>query len=81
MTPQELNRDIMRLLKRARKYVGPYDGAEEAAIGKELDRLYSADDTFEYMSHRSMKIMLRLNLRFRVIALHRFGARIKLEDL
>ena len=50
-------------------------------IGKELKRLYYADDNFQYCTKKSILILFRLNLRLRVIALHQFGINIELKDL
>lgn len=47
----------------------------------EFERLYNADSEFKYMNLQSVKIMLRLNLRYRIIALHQFGLSININDL
>ena len=47
----------------------------------EFTTLYHADKKFEYMNIKSIKIMLRLNLRYRFIPLHNFGSAISLNDL
>lgn len=64
MTKQELNRDIRRLSKMT---------GTEQEVRAEFLRLYRADDNFEYMNAESIRIMLQMNLRYRFIALHRFG--------
>lgn len=71
MTAQELNRDIKRLSKN-------HDSMSESDLQKEFKRLYYADSDFEYMNLNSVKMMLRLNLRYRFVALHHFGININL---
>ena len=73
MTKQELNRDIKRLANN-------HATMNEADLNKEFKRLYYADSNFEYMNLNSLKMMLRLNLRYRVIALHFFGININLPN-
>lgn len=73
MTKQELNRDVKRL---ANKHIE----MQEQDVIKEFKRLYYADSNFEYMNLNSLKMMLRLNLRYRVIALHIFGININLPN-
>lgn len=73
MTKQELNRDIKRLANN-------HHNMEEADVKNEIKRLYYADSTFEYMNLNSIKMLLRLNLRYRVIALHVFGLHIDLPN-
>lgn len=73
MTKQELNRDVKRL---ANKHIE----MQEQDVIKEFKRLYYADSNFEYMNLNSVKMMLRLNLRYRVIALHIFGININLPN-
>jgi nitrate/nitrite-specific signal transduction histidine kinase len=77
MNAKELNRDIKRL----------YTSIEKADMQKtevfkqhekEFHRLYFADRELEYWNLQSFKIMLRLNLRYRFIALHAFGLHIEL---
>lgn len=87
MTPKELNRDIKRLAAAIHrkslgdeneyfKYVDVTNGGEAC---KEFRRLYHADQAFEYMNMQSMKIMLRLNVRHRFVALHHFGNHIEIN--
>ncbi len=79
MTKQELNRDIKRLWVRYENKdseLDVYEALEE--MRQELKRLYYADDDFEYMNLRSIKIMIRLNLSLRVVPLHQFGLGIEL---
>jgi len=73
MTKQELNRDIKRLANN-------HHSMEEADVKNEIKRLYYADSTFEYMNLNSVKMLLRLNLRYRVISLHVFGLHIDLPN-
>ena len=73
MTKQELNRDVKRL---ANKHIE----MQEQDVIKEFKRLYYADSNFECMNLNSVKMMLRLNLRYRVIALHIFGININLPN-
>lgn len=76
----KLNRDIKNLLK--------YDVEEvikDAQIRNwhhsEYKRLYRLDPKFEYMNKNSIRIMLRLNLLYRIISLHNFGLEINLDEL
>lgn len=80
MTTQELNRDVKRLVATVNKYdaSGTYNEETHNLICKGLKRLYYADDSFEYMNKNSVLAMIRLNGRFRVIALHQFGINIVL---
>lgn len=73
MTDRELNRDIKRLSKN-------HHNMNEADVKKEIHRLYYADFTFKYMNLNSVKMLLRLNLRYRVIALNVFGLHIDLPN-
>lgn len=73
MTKQELNRDIKRLANN-------HQNMEESDVKKEIHRLYYADSEFKYMNLNSVKMLLRLNLRYRVIALHFFGININLPN-
>lgn len=83
MTTAELNRDIKKLLKLyAIINSNDFDSKEyKDAYGKltnEFKRLYFADTKFEYMNVQSIRIMLRLNLRFRFYQLHTFGLMIEI---
>ena len=71
MTKQELNRDIKRLYKN----ITPNNSEQ---FEEEFRRLYFADKSFEYTNLNNLKIMFRLNLRYRFIALHQFGLSIDL---
>jgi hypothetical protein len=78
MTKQELNRDVKRLLKKAKAITkglqnSEYYDAIEKEVKPEFFRLYRADTKFEYMNKESILIMLRLNLRHRFEPLHMFG--------
>lgn len=73
MTKQELNRDIKRL---ANNHVT----MNEQDINKEFTRLYYADRDMEYMNLNSVKMMLRLNLRYRFVPLYQFGLMINLPN-
>jgi len=81
MTKQELNRDIKRLLKTVSniKKDGQYHDNIEKIVKPEFMRLYLADRSFEYMNKDSIKIMLRLNLRYRFEAHHQFGRQISFK--
>lgn len=72
MTIQELNRDIKRLCKNA-------ENLTELERNTEFKRLYFADKEFEAMNKESIKIMFRLNLRYRIIPLHAFGLSINID--
>lgn len=73
MTKQELNRDVKRLANK-------HTNMNEADLNKEFKRLYYADSNFEYMNLNSLKMMLRLNLRYRFVPLHQFGLMINLPN-
>ncbi|HET8963757.1 MAG TPA: hypothetical protein VFM99_07665 [Chitinophagales bacterium] len=78
MTKQELNRDVKRL-KKSIDRANVKDGNDErfAFIEKEVKpefkRLYRADDTLQSFSADSLRIMLRLNVRFNIVPFHQFG--------
>lgn len=82
MTTKELNRDIKRLNKSIKDHLSM--GIDEFFLWfedvakPEYLRLYHADSKFEYMSRSSILIMYRLNLRYRIIALHQWGIEIEL---
>lgn len=78
MTAAELNRDIKRLANTVEKLHtlndhDTYFKEVETTVKPEFKRLYLADSQFEYMNKKSILIMLRLNLQFRIIPLHSFG--------
>jgi len=85
MTKQELNRDIKRL--KSEIYRMSFDDQKsyfdyiDNQAKKEFTRLFWADKEFEYMNRTSILIMLRLNIRFRIIALQTFGLNIELNEL
>jgi hypothetical protein len=90
MTAKELNADVRKLrtnylkLKDNNKLFGCdnklyYEKMDE--IGKELKRLYYADDKFEYCTKKSILTLYRMNLTLRVITLHTFGINIELKNL
>ena len=72
MTPKELNRDIKRLCKNAANLT-------EIERNTEFKRLYFADEEFDFMNKESIKIMLKLNLRYRIIFFHTFGLFINID--
>jgi len=86
MTPQELNRDIKRLLKAIVKRV-----EEKHETGCQIDiyrefyneykRLYYTDREFEDMNRQSIRIMVRLQIKYRFITHHHFGLHITVEGL
>lgn len=83
MTAAQLNRDIKKLANEF--YRLSFENADdqydfiEGKGKKEFMRLYNADENFEYMNLQSVKLMLRLNLRHRFVALHNFGLKISLK--
>lgn len=85
MTPKELNRDIKRLAAEIYRMSfesnGDYFKYIEREAKEEFTRLFYADQAFEYMSHASMKIMLRLNVKHRYIQFHQFGLLIEINEL
>lgn len=86
MTKKELNRDIKKLAKKelclqTLPNNDQYFDAVEIFVKPEFKRLYNANKDFEYMNRNSILIMLRLNLKHRIIQLHTFGLNIELEKL
>ena len=85
MTKQELNKDIKRL--GAEIYRMSFEDQDkyfeylDKEARKEFTRLFHADQGFEYMNLNSVKLMLRLNLKYRFVALNAFGLMIKERDL
>ena len=82
MTKQELNRDIKRLYSLAESAKvfkdDLYHNFIENNVRPEFNRLYHADSTAEYMNLLSLKIMIRLNHKFRFIQLHLMFINIKI---
>ena len=79
MTKQELNRDIKALytkVKASESY--PFKEEFEKDAIREFRRLYHADREFVEMNLKSIKMMLKMNLRFRAIAFHQFGLSIEI---
>lgn len=76
MTKHELNRDIKRLSKK----VGT-DKEYTPEFETEFKRLYHADTSMQSLNADSMRIMVRLNLRHRFIALHSFGLMININNV
>lgn len=72
MTTKELNRDIKRLHKSISN-ADMLDEKIKQEHRKEFMRLYLADKEFSYINAENIKIMLRLNLRYRFEPLHLFG--------
>ncbi len=85
MTNKELNRDINRLHILVQKLcnddkiqVNDYYMKVTSDVKPEFKRLYNADQRFKYMNRKSVLIMLRLNLKYRIISFHQFGMFIEL---
>lgn len=78
MTKAELNRDIKRL---AKAYISGKQ--DEAELRKEFQRLYHAACVYDTpeCSDRCFIILMRINLEFQYIPLHRFGLSLKLNQL
>ncbi len=78
MTTKELNDKIAALAIRERD---PHmlDYIEQFKDDYRL--LYYSDDQFIQMNKKSVLIMLRLNVRYRIIAFHNFGLFINLDKL
>ena len=82
MTTRQLNADIKKLAKKNIIYSGGnFNQEAHNEISNEIKRLYYADDKFEYMSKNSALILFKLNLRYRIIALHQFGGQIDITKL
>lgn len=86
MTPQQLNKDIKALNKlvanitlqsnRTPDSNGTYYKRIDAEVKPEFIRLFHADREFKYMDRTSILIMLRLNVKLRIVAFHSFGLNI-----
>ena len=74
MTKQELNRDIKKLYSLAESAkvfkCDLYHNFIENSVKPEFNRLYHADSAGEYMNLLSLKIIIRLNHKFRFVPLH-----------
>lgn len=85
MTTKELNRDVKRLNKLvlALDKIGgdAYFKSIDISVKPEFIRLLNADREFLYLNRTSILILLRLNLRFRIVAFHTFGLNIDLTKL
>jgi hypothetical protein len=85
MTQRELNRDIKRLgaeiYRMSFQDQNEYFKYLENVAKPEFIRLYHADGSFEFMNLSSIKIMLRLNVAHKFIALHQFGLNINYAKL
>lgn len=85
MTKAELNRDIKRL--GAEIYRMSFEDQDkyfkylEETAKPEFLRLYRADSSFEYMNLNSIKLMLRLNVKFNIVPKHQFGLMIDERNL
>ena len=73
MTKKELNRDIKRLANN-------YQNMGEEDLRKEFKRLYYWDPAMDLMNVYSVRMMLRLNLKYRFISLHYYGTAIDLPN-
>jgi hypothetical protein len=83
MTSIELNKGIKNLhtsIMKTRNESG-FSESDLQFFSKEFIRLFHADVKFEYMSRKSVLILLRLNLRHRFVPLHVFGINIDLNTL
>jgi hypothetical protein len=85
MNKQQLNAAILKMAKditlRSDKSEGDLDNFfkyVDKVFKPEFIRLYQLDRKFELMNKRSVLIMFRLNLRYRVIDFHNFGNEIEL---
>ena len=78
MTTKELNNRISQMYEKQNKEI---DFCYSTDFEKEFLSLYNSDAKFEQMSKRSILIMLRLNIRYRFVALHNFGIFINIENM
>ena len=92
MTPNELNRDVRQLFRRWNYHIatGHYELNEretknyehnEREMKRELDRLFGADNGFEYMTKRSLMMILAMNQSLRIIPLHHLASGINTVKL
>lgn len=81
MTTAQLNRDIKRLGKSYDKFINDNTLSDDKTVKDEVTRLYYADREFQYMSKKSVLILLRVNLSVRAIPLHMFGLNVELKNL
>lgn len=70
MEKRELNKQIKNLLKIK----------DRQKLEEEFNRLYYVDRPMEYMNKESIKIMIRMNLKYRIIPIHLFGIHIDYND-
>lgn len=70
MTPKELNEAIKKFCKDIK--TGKLDPDSDGAR-KEFQRLYGADKEMKTINATSIRILLRLNLRYHWERLHMFG--------
>jgi|GEM_PF-1872415 len=82
MTPQDLNKAIKKLNKLVASISAESDKTGnsdnyykriEEEVNPEFIRLFHADREFKYMDRTSILIMLRLNIKLRIVAFHTFG--------
>jgi hypothetical protein len=86
MNKRELNRDYKRLWKRFKTYqpeqpASDDDYLEWESCKKELKRLYFSDRGMDYINLNSLKILLIMNRKLRVIPLHQLGTHINTDKL
>ena len=80
MTKQQLNRDIKRLKAAVNimkdETIESFFPFVQDVVKPEFRRLYNADNTMKSLNADSIRTMLRLNVRFRIIEFHQFGIHI-----
>lgn len=82
MTKAQLNRDVKNLFKNFEKIKSQDNYYEQVEIlKKEYQRLYNADNKFEYLTRDNILRMMVLNRKHRVIQFHQFGIFIEDEKL
>lgn len=78
MTTAELNRDIKKLYNNQVKAfadlgIEEFTEYKKNVLKPEWLRLYGADREMKYMTAKSIKIMIVLNRKWRIIHAHEFG--------
>jgi len=87
MDKKELNADIKKLGKKivflqTRPNLDKFwEFTDSGEFRKEFRRLYDLDKKFEYMSMKSLKILMVLNRKYQVVPFHAFGIQTNLDEL
>lgn len=78
MNKVQINRAVARLAGTANEKARDSEGNLSKEFVSEFKRIYNADPKMELMNAYSVRMMFRLNLRYRIEQLHMFGIFIEL---